>query len=161
MPPGGALHIASSLPFRDVDLFAPARSAPVEVFSSRGASGIDGTIATALGEALARAPAPVVCLVGDLACLHDAGGLLHAGELADAVNLTVVVPDNRGGGIFGQLPIAAHPTAFERCFLTPQRADVTALAAAAGVRVVADPPDLPAALAAAVARPGVDLVHLR
>ncbi|MEZ4473958.1 MAG: thiamine pyrophosphate-dependent enzyme [bacterium] len=154
--------MASSLPFRDVDAFAPATDRAVRIFTSRGASGIDGTLATALGEAIALAPAPVVALVGDLACLHDAGGLLHAGEVADAVNLTVVVPDNGGGGIFGQLPIAAHPDAFERCFLTPQRADLGRLAGAAGVRYarITQRAALEEALARAVQAPGVDVLHV-
>ena len=155
-----ALHVASSMPFRDVDAFARASARSLKVFCSRGASGIDGTVATALGEA--RVAGPMVALLGDLALTHDASGLLLAGELAESVNLTLVVPDNGGGGIFEFLPIAGHRAVFERAFLTPQRVDFRALAAAAGVRYVRIEAraELGPALAAAIAQPGVDLIHV-
>lgn len=134
--------IASSMPIRDVDLFAASGRARVLV--NRGANGIDGLISTAAGAALrgsgssapSPTPAPTTVLLGDLAFRHDLSGLLSAAELG--VPLRVVVVDNGGGGIFGYLPIAAHP-AFERCFLTPQHTDVAALAAAvAPVTVVTE-----------------------
>lgn len=157
----GALCVSSSMPFRDVDAFAAAGPDPRPVYASRGANGIDGIVATATGVALTR---PTTLVVGDLALIHDAGGLLNAGESArrsPALNLTIVVPDNQGGGIFERLPIAAHPTAFERCFLTPQSADFAGLAQAAGARYqrLDDAAEWGSAIAAAHARPGVDLLH--
>src|SRR5690606_17545107 len=69
--------------------------------------------------------------------------------------LLVVLVDNGGGGIFGQLPIAAHPTAFERLFLTPSRLDLEAAARGLGAEAtsVDDLEALRAALAAELARP--------
>lgn len=153
----GNLCVASSMPFRDVDAFAPASATARRVFVSRGANGIDGTIATALGVAQTG---PTTVLLGDLALLHDASGLLTLAR--HPVDLTIVVPDNAGGGIFARLPIAAHPTALERCFLTPQPVDLAALTQAAGVRYqrLDDPAEWRAQIAAAHARPGVDLVHV-
>jgi len=158
LPLGHALHVASSMPFRDVDAFVPAAGRALPVFASRGANGIDGTIATAAGESLGRGP--VALLTGDLAFLHDVGGLLAAAELG--ADLTVVVIDNGGGGIFDFLPIAAHPTAFERCFTTPQRGRIDALCAAAGASHtrVEDVHELRPALSAALGRPGLDVVQI-
>ncbi|MEZ4432242.1 MAG: 2-succinyl-5-enolpyruvyl-6-hydroxy-3-cyclohexene-1-carboxylic-acid synthase [bacterium] len=152
-----AIHAGNSMAIRDLDLADPG---PARVYSSRGANGIDGTIATAAGEALATA-GPLAALLGDLSALHDAGGLLHAGALDRP--LTLVVADNGGGGIFEYLPIAAHAAAFERWFLTPRSTRLDALCAAAGVRYaeVTAAPALAPALAAAINRPGVDCVHVR
>jgi len=146
LPAGGLLHVASSLPVRDLDLAGACRATPAIAVGNRGVNGIDGTIATAAGEALAGR-GPVVALTGDLAFLHDLGGLLAASGL-DA-DLTVVVVDNGGGAIFDQLPIAAHPTAYERFFLTPQAADLAALCrgVGAGHARAADRAALRAALA--------------
>jgi 2-succinyl-5-enolpyruvyl-6-hydroxy-3-cyclohexene-1-carboxylate synthase len=128
LPEGASLHVASSMPIRDLDAFAPKRG-PLRVLVSRGTNGIDGTLATAAGEALAAPDRAATVLLGDLAFLHDAGGLLAAPQLG--ANLRALVINNGGGGIFGFLPIAAHPSAFERFFLTPQDADLAALCAAA------------------------------
>lgn len=162
LPDGGALHVASSMPYRDLDAFSPVTSRNIKVFANRGASGIDGTVACALGEALALG-APTVAFLGDLALLHDAGGLLLAGEHRDAVNLTLVVADNGGGGIFEYLPIRGiAPGAFERAFLTPQQADLAALSAAARIRHqrVTHSNALQPALDAALRRPGVDVIQV-
>lgn len=150
MPEGSALHVASSMPIRDLDTFARPLTSAVAVFSSRGANGIDGTVATALGESSAWSSGPTALLIGDMAFLHDAGGLLTVPG-----RLTVVVVNNDGGGIFGILPISKHPTAFERFFVTPQRADLAALCAAASARHqrVESLVDLREALVAELGRP--------
>lgn len=152
-----ALHAGNSMAVRDLDL---AAQLPPRVFTSRGTNGIDGTIATATGEAFAT-PGPFAALLGDLSALHDIGGLLHAATLD--LPLTLVIADNGGGGIFEYLPIAAHGADFERWFLTPRPTRFDALCAAAGARYteVADAAKLAPALAEAVARPGLDLVHVR
>ncbi len=129
LPSGSMLHVASSMPIRDLDSFCPAREAPLAILSSRGANGIDGTIATALGESTAWSGGERALLIGDLAFIHDAGGLLTAPG-----DLLVVVINNGGGGIFGFLPVARHPSAFVAHFLTPQRVDLGALCEAAGAR---------------------------
>ncbi len=131
LPDGALLHVASSMAVRDLDTFSGSTARRVRVTANRGVNGIDGTLSTAWGQALAWSQGPVALLCGDLAFLHDVGGLAAARGLG--ARATVVVLDNRGGGIFGHLPIAAHPTAFERAFLTPQETPLVALAQACGV----------------------------
>jgi 2-succinyl-5-enolpyruvyl-6-hydroxy-3-cyclohexene-1-carboxylate synthase len=150
------LVVASSMPIRDLDLYMDAE---VEsVMSNRGASGIDGFVSTALGVASTRG-APVVALSGDLSMLHDSNGFL----LADRPDCVFVVVDNDGGGIFSFLPQADYPDGFETVFGTPHGRSFERLAElhGLGVREVAQPADLEAAIEAAAAEPGVSLVVAR
>ncbi len=110
------LYVASSMPIRDVELLHPARVPGPRVLSNRGANGIDGTVSSAFGAAAAQ-DGPVVLLIGDVALLHDIGGLLAAGRLGLA--LTIVLINNDGGGIFHFLPVAAEADAFEAHVATP------------------------------------------
>ncbi|MCY4195248.1 MAG: thiamine pyrophosphate-dependent enzyme, partial [bacterium] len=129
--PGVPLYASSSMPVRDVTSFWPADARPRPVLVNRGANGIDGVISSALGAALATAR-PVAALVGDVALLHDIGGLLAA-SLSDA-DLTVVVPNNNGGGIFSLLPVAQSGSEvfFEELFHTPHGVRLENLAAGLG-----------------------------
>ncbi|MDF1667744.1 MAG: 2-succinyl-5-enolpyruvyl-6-hydroxy-3-cyclohexene-1-carboxylic-acid synthase, partial [Planctomycetota bacterium] len=111
LPENSLLHVANSMPIRDVDSFAEGRDQALQVFVNRGANGIDGTIATALGEATAWDDGAKVLVIGDLAFLHDIGSLMTAKTLG--TSLTIVVINNSGGGIFGFLPIAKHSSCFE------------------------------------------------
>ena len=133
LPAGVRLVVASSMPIRDVDAFAPSSAEPVRVLSNRGLNGIDGTLSTALGVAAASG-APTVALVGDLAFLHDLGALVQARRTG--LPLTVVVVNNDGGGIFSFLPIARATPHFEALFGTPHGVDLSAAAALAGARFV-------------------------
>ncbi|MGA8725063.1 MAG: 2-succinyl-5-enolpyruvyl-6-hydroxy-3-cyclohexene-1-carboxylic-acid synthase [Acidimicrobiales bacterium] len=131
LPSGTNLVVASSMPVRDLESFATPRPSPPTVFANRGANGIDGVVSTALGVAIGSG-APTVALVGDLAFLHDVTALVGA-ELP-SLPLTVVVADNRGGGIFSFLEQAAlvdGPT-FELLFGTPQVQDPGSVAAGFG-----------------------------
>ncbi|MBM4376846.1 MAG: 2-succinyl-5-enolpyruvyl-6-hydroxy-3-cyclohexene-1-carboxylic-acid synthase [Deltaproteobacteria bacterium] len=162
LPPGARLHVASSMPVRDLDSFSGVREAPLEVTSNRGVNGIDGTVATALGLALVSR-VPTAALLGDLAFLHDLDGLEAAGALAATrgLALVLVVVDNGGGGIFGELPIARHPTAFERLFLTARPGDAATIARGLGLaseRVA--PSGLGAAMTRAFAAGGVTVLHV-
>jgi 2-succinyl-5-enolpyruvyl-6-hydroxy-3-cyclohexene-1-carboxylate synthase len=129
LPEGARLVVASSMPIRDVDSFAPSRAAHLHVFSNRGVNGIEGTVSTALGIAAASG-APTVALTGDLAFLHDIGSLLIARR--SAVPLTLVVANNDGGGIFSFLPVAGVGTPFEPLFGTPHGLDLAHAAALFG-----------------------------
>lgn len=116
LPKAHGLCLASSMPVRDMDAFAVPGSRGVPVASNRGASGIDGTVATAAGfaEGLGR---PVTLVIGDLALLHDLNSLAllrHGGP-----PVIIVVLNNDGGGIFSFLPIAEHRGVFEPYFGTP------------------------------------------
>lgn len=163
--PGGVLHAASSMPIRDLDAFGAPEAAQgaLDLWSSRGANGIDGTFATALGEALG-ARRPVTLLIGDVATLHDAAGLIAARELRGPVNLTAVVVDNGGGGIFDFLPIAgSDPEAYHHMFRTDMEVPLAPLCEAAGARLrrPETAAALEAALAEASAAPGVDVIAVR
>jgi len=131
---GSHLVAAASNPVRDLDLAArPWAGAGPVVLANRGLAGIDGTLSTASGAALG-ARGPVRVLVGDLALLHDANGLLlPPGEVEPDVGVVVVNDD--GGGIFTGLEHGEPERAatFERLFGTPHGADLAALAAALGV----------------------------
>jgi 2-succinyl-5-enolpyruvyl-6-hydroxy-3-cyclohexene-1-carboxylate synthase len=115
VPQDQGLVVASSMPVRDLDTYATAGGAPVPIAANRGASGIDGTVATAAGFArgLGR---PVTLLIGDLALLHDLNSLAMLRD----VPVVVIVLNNDGGGIFSFLPVAKHEEFFEPYFGTPQ-----------------------------------------
>jgi 2-succinyl-5-enolpyruvyl-6-hydroxy-3-cyclohexene-1-carboxylate synthase len=153
------LCVASSMPVRDLEYFAPVRTDGPRVFANRGANGIDGTLSTALG--IAHAGQPTVLLTGDLAFLHDTNGLLIAAKLRGS--LTVVVINNDGGGIFGHLPIAQFNPPFEEFWATPQNVDFERLCAAYGVpHCLAKSPDqLRALLRTKIGELGLHVIEIR
>ena len=132
------LVLGSSNTIRDVDLVAAGRWHPLDVYANRGLAGIDGTISTASGIALANG-IPTRLLLGDLTFLHDAGGLLLGDGEAEP-DLQLVVLNDAGGGIFTTLEHGElgereeYRDVVERFFGTPHRADLRALAAGYGVR---------------------------
>ena len=156
LPDGVTFAVASSMPVRDVEAFARPRSG-VRYLSNRGVNGIDGFVSAVLGAAT-RAPGPVVALLGDLCFLHDANGL-H-GATRRGVDVTFVVLDNDGGGIFSFLPQAQLPEHFELLFGTPHGVDLTAVAAMHGVPVdrVEKAGEVVPAVHAAIATGGVRCV---
>jgi 2-succinyl-5-enolpyruvyl-6-hydroxy-3-cyclohexene-1-carboxylate synthase len=115
IPEGHGLCVASSMPIRDVDTFAATDGAIVPVAANRGASGIDGTVATAAGFARGSG-LPITLLIGDLALLHDLNSLAMLRELP----VVVAVLNNDGGAIFSFLPVARHKEFFEPYVSTPQ-----------------------------------------
>jgi len=123
------LFVGSSMPIRDLEWFYHPSGPGPEILSNRGANGIDGTVSTALGASLDGRRTVLLC--GDLAFLHDSNALLSAyGHPGD---LTVVVINNQGGGIFNHLPVAGHAR-FEQLWGTPQATDLGRLCAAHRVR---------------------------
>ena len=158
LPRDALVWVSSSMPIRHVETFFPQRAAPLRFLANRGANGIDGVVSSALGAALASGRR-VHLLTGELAVVHDAGGLLAAGrEAPDA--LTIVCVNNGGGGIFDYLPVAAHaePDLYRDHVLTPAGAELASLAAAAGLRhrLAGGVDELPGA----VADPGLVEVRL-
>ena len=115
--PNSGLFIGNSLAIREMDMFASSSGPSVEITANRGASGIDGNIASACGFALGLNK-PVTVLTGDLALLHDLNSLAMTREMKKS--FVVVVLNNNGGGVFSFLPIADSTSAvFERFFGTP------------------------------------------
>ena len=108
---------ASSMPIRDLQAFLERDTTP-RVFANRGASGIDGTLATAAGIARGQSGSGTV-LLGDLAMLHDLNSL----ALLKDCDITIVVVNNNGGGIFNMLPIALEQKPFEMVLGTPHGMD--------------------------------------
>jgi 2-succinyl-5-enolpyruvyl-6-hydroxy-3-cyclohexene-1-carboxylate synthase len=127
LPPGHGLVLGNSMPVRDAHVFAGPGGSNAPVAANRGASGIDGTVATALGFSVGCGR-PVTVLVGDLAMLHDLGSLDLVRRAAQP--LTVVVLNNDGGGIFSFLPLARHDDVLEPFLSTPHG---RSFAAAAGM----------------------------
>ncbi len=100
---GDNFIIGNSMPIRDVNSFTSVTPTKISTFSNRGASGIDGVISTALGVAQCNLNAKSLLLIGDVSFFHDLSGLLGK---SDTTQLTIVVVNNAGGGIFSFLPIA-------------------------------------------------------
>ncbi|RZS55156.1 2-succinyl-5-enolpyruvyl-6-hydroxy-3-cyclohexene-1-carboxylate synthase [Microcella putealis] len=133
--PHDRLVIAASRLIREADRIVSGKN--IRVHANRGLAGIDGTIATATGIALAaRDTAPQAgttrVLLGDLALIHDAGALLA--PLPEGVRVHLFVGNDRGGTIFDQLEVAAtaNPDDYAKVMRTPHAVDIEALAKAGG-----------------------------
>ncbi|WNM27009.1 2-succinyl-5-enolpyruvyl-6-hydroxy-3-cyclohexene-1-carboxylic-acid synthase [Demequina capsici] len=158
---GDLCVVGSSGSIRALDRVAPAwdpASAPV-LIANRGLAGIDGTVSTAMGAALAS-DRPVTAVMGDVTFLHDVGGLL-VGPRERRPDLRIVVVNDGGGRIFGMLEHSgADPANVERVFTTPHGVNLAPIAAAYGASYaeVSDAESLRAALAPAPA--GVEIVEV-
>ena len=159
MASGAALVCSSSMPIRDLEWFGG--DAGPGVIANRGANGIDGVMSTAMG--VAASGQHTLCLIGDLAFLHDVSALVDATKAPDA--LVVVVVDNGGGGIFSFL--AQHEElsteVFERLFGTPPSAKVADVARGFGLDVaeVTTPSALNEALDQFSGLPGTHVVVVK
>lgn len=129
LPPKTPLFIANSMPVRDVEYFWVVNDSEIQPFFNRGANGIDGTLSTALG--IAHRQQSSVLLTGDLALLHDTNGFLLRQKLVG--HLTIILINNRGGGIFEMLPVAEFEPPFEEFFATPQEINFADLCVTYGV----------------------------
>ena len=153
---GDNLVVGASNAVRDLSFVGPI-DPDVSVYANRGASGIDGTVSTAIGVALS-APGRTVALLGDLTFLHDISGLLLGPRERHPSDLLIVVADDDGGGIFSLLEQGDPRLAadFERVFGTPHGANLGALCAGAGVPFTDTDP---AGLEAILAQPSVPVAH--
>jgi len=131
LPAGATIVAGNSMPVRDLDSFVVAAEKPLHLVANRGANGIDGVVSSALGAAAARR-GPVVLVIGDISLYHDMNGLRAAKR--HNLDLTVVLVNNNGGGIFNYLPQASHPTLFEEWFATPTGLDFAHTAALYGAK---------------------------
>lgn len=146
LPERSIVFVGNSMPIRHVDTFDQPSTRSITFFGNRGASGIDGNVSTALGVAAATGQ-PVTAILGDITFYHDMNGLLAVGQ-HDLQNITFVVVNNDGGGIFHRLPVAAHEPPFTDLFLTPHGLTFEHAAAMYGLRyaTVADAAELEAEL---------------
>jgi 2-succinyl-5-enolpyruvyl-6-hydroxy-3-cyclohexene-1-carboxylate synthase len=116
LPEHANLFVGNSMPIRDLDSFFHNNEKSIRILANRGANGIDGTVSTALGAASVTSQ-PSYLVLGDLTFFHDLNGLLAAKLYT--INLTIIVINNNGGGIFSFLSQAEHPKHFELLFGTP------------------------------------------
>ncbi len=161
LPTNTSLVVGNSMAIRDLDTFFPVNSKPLSIYANRGANGIDGQVSTAVGITHATS-APTVLFIGDLTLLHDLSGLMTARRFDQ--NLTVVVADNNGGGIFSFLPIAASSEVdYSRLFHTPHDLNISDLGPLLGANLheVNNKDDLIHALNASVGHKGIHLIHAR
>ncbi|MFN2617840.1 MAG: 2-succinyl-5-enolpyruvyl-6-hydroxy-3-cyclohexene-1-carboxylic-acid synthase [Thermoleophilaceae bacterium] len=146
LPDDAQLWLSSSMPVRDVEAFFPTSAKRLRFLANRGANGIDGVVSSAAGAALASGRRTYL-LTGELALLHDLGGLLTAARAG--VELTIVCLNNGGGGIFDFLPVAEHSArdAYERHIATPSGVELSRVADLAGIahRQAATPDEVRAA----------------
>ncbi len=161
VPEGEALFLASSMPVRDVDAFSVAHRGALRTAANRGASGIDGTVASALGFARGHQTGATL-LIGDLALLHDLNSLALCRSSPE--RLVVVCVNNDGGGIFSFLPVAHDaPDVFETLFGTPHGLEFRHAAALFGLDYAAPstPEGFAEAYRAALARDACTLIEVK
>ena len=119
LPEKTQLFVGNSMPIRDCDTFFFNHDRQYKILANRGANGIDGVVSTALGVSVSDCPTALV--IGDLSFFHDLNGLLAAKMLKR--NITIIVINNDGGGIFSFLPQATEKEYFEELFGTPHGLD--------------------------------------
>ncbi|MDA1239922.1 MAG: 2-succinyl-5-enolpyruvyl-6-hydroxy-3-cyclohexene-1-carboxylic-acid synthase [Chloroflexi bacterium] len=160
LPDGATLVAGNSMPVRDIDSFFQNTDRRIRIVGTRGASGIDGVVSTAVGAA-AAGDGPVALLIGDLSFLHDLNGLWPVRR--HGLDLTIVLVNNNGGGIFSFLPQRqATPTRFDEWWGTPHGLDLAPAVALHGGRyTVLGAGSEAQAIAEALGRPGLDVLELR
>jgi 2-succinyl-5-enolpyruvyl-6-hydroxy-3-cyclohexene-1-carboxylate synthase len=122
---GDSLFIGNSMPIRDMDSYTAPSNTNIKVLSNRGASGIDGLIASACGMSVESNQKNVLVL-GDVSFAHDIGSLVDASRLN--IDLTIVIVNNRGGNIFNQLPIEEHvKKSYKKFWLTNPNLDTESI----------------------------------
>ncbi|MFI8496466.1 2-succinyl-5-enolpyruvyl-6-hydroxy-3-cyclohexene-1-carboxylic-acid synthase [Peribacillus butanolivorans] len=119
MPIESTLFVGNSMPIRDLDTFFLNNEKGIKTFANRGANGIDGVVSTALG--VSTVSENTVLAIGDLSFFHDMNGLLAA--KLQKQNITILLINNDGGGIFSFLPQANDREHFETLFGTPHGLD--------------------------------------
>jgi 2-succinyl-5-enolpyruvyl-6-hydroxy-3-cyclohexene-1-carboxylate synthase len=112
----GQLFVGNSMPARLMDMLGEVGKGPSRVMTNRGASGIDGLIATAYGFAQSVPPdsrEPTTLLLGDLSALHDLNSLALLGKVV------VILLNNDGGSIFRMLPVPTQDALLETYYCLP------------------------------------------
>lgn len=159
IPDESSLYVGNSMSVRDLDTFFMTTPKQVSILANRGANGIDGMISSGLGAAATGQP--MTLLLGDLSFFHDMNGLL-AGKHYQ-INITIVLINNDGGGIFSFLPQQQQKEQFELLFGTPHGIDFThAIQMYGGThQVVTNEADLDDALFASYQTEGLSVVEVQ
>ncbi|MCA1056792.1 2-succinyl-5-enolpyruvyl-6-hydroxy-3-cyclohexene-1-carboxylic-acid synthase [Rossellomorea aquimaris] len=158
LPDGASIFASNSMPIRYIDTYFFNSEKSVSVYANRGANGIDGVVSTALG--MSTVQAPIYLLIGDLAFFHDLNGLLAAKKYN--LDMTIVVMNNNGGGIFSYLPQASDGTHFEELFGTPMDLDFSSAAAfyGASYTLVKEEEEYSEALKHAEGQKGINIIEV-
>ncbi|BCS50411.1 2-succinyl-5-enolpyruvyl-6-hydroxy-3-cyclohexene- 1-carboxylate synthase [Aeromonas jandaei] len=112
----GQLFVGNSMPARLMDMLGKTGKGPSRVMTNRGASGIDGLIATAYGFAQSSNQ-PTTLLIGDLSALHDLNSLALLSKASQP--LVVILLNNDGGSIFRMLPVPTEGELLESYYRLP------------------------------------------
>ena len=157
MPADGQILVANSMSIRDMDYYWASGRSTATIYGNRGTNGIDGTVSTALG--LSTNGKPTVMVTGDLSFFHDLNGL--AIGKTHGMNLTIILHNNDGGGIFQYLPQKGADD-FDYLFNTPQGIDYSGLATMYGLDYVkvATNAELEEAMYRYIGRGGIHIIEI-
>lgn len=149
--------VANSMSIRDFDYFWFSGESSAVLYGNRGVNGIDGTISTALG--FATNGLPTYLVTGDLSFFHDVNGLAVA--KTHNLNLTIILHNNDGGGIFEYLPQKGTKH-FDYLFSTSQGLDYSGAAKlyGCGYTKITSPDELSAVLANVSSETGVHIIEI-
>ena len=157
IPEDGQIFVANSMTIRDFDYFWFGGESTAVLYGNRGVNGIDGTISAALG--LATNGLPTYLVTGDLSLFHDLNGLAVA--KTHNLNLTIILHNNDGGGIFEYLPQKGTKH-FDYLFSTSQGLDYSGAAKlyGCGYTKIASPNELSTVLAKVSSESGVHIIEI-
>lgn len=157
IPEDGQIFVANSMTIRDFDYFWFGGESKVVLYGNRGVNGIDGTISTALG--LATNGKPTYLVTGDLSLFHDLNGLAVA--KTHNLNLTIILHNNDGGGIFEYLPQKGTKH-FDYLFSTSQGLDYSGAAKlyGCGYTKISSPDEFSSVLAKIGQESGVHIIEI-
>ena len=157
IPDNSQLLVANSMTIRDFDYFWFSGESDAVLYGNRGVNGIDGTVSTALG--LATNGLPTYLVTGDLSLFHDLNGLAVA--KTHNLNLTIILHNNDGGGIFEYLPQKGTKH-FDYLFSTSQGLDYSGAAKlyGCGHTKISSPDELSRVLAKVSTESGVHIIEI-
>lgn len=157
IPDNSQLLVANSMTVRDFDYFWFSGESDAVLYGNRGVNGIDGTVSTALG--LATNHQPTYLVTGDLSLFHDLNGLAVA--KTHNLNLTIILHNNDGGGIFEYLPQKGTKH-FDYLFSTSQGLDYSGAAKlyGCGHTKISSPDELSHVLAKVSTESGVHIIEI-
>lgn len=157
IPDNSQVLVANSMTIRDFDYFWFSGESDAVLYGNRGVNGIDGTVSTALG--LATNGQPTYLVTGDLSLFHDLNGLAVA--KTHNLNLTIILHNNDGGGIFEYLPQKGTKH-FDYLFSTSQGLDYSGAAKlyGCGYTKISSPDELAPVLAKVSEKSGIHIIEI-